>query len=128
VILLIFSLTTAAVTITMRRLLLGAASLGLASAATERRAYRLLSPSEQLHRRDYSYNNEGYFPGYNPEFGSCGSGSTCADACGSEFEACPASTELSLFCFNPGAGQTCCGNGSGREYLSASIRLQRDIH
>jgi hypothetical protein len=53
--------------------------------------------------------------GYHPEFGSCGSGKTCADACGSGWEGCEANTTLSLFCYNKPAGQSCCGNGSGRE-------------
>ncbi len=69
--------------------------------------YRWLSP--QLRGR------QGYNPGYTPEFGSCGSGTTCADACGAAFQACNASTSLSLFCYDPAAGQTCCGNGSGRK-------------
>jgi len=64
-----------------------------------------------------------YNPGYNPEFGSCGSGATCPDACGSDFEACNATTSLSLFCYNPKAKQTCCGNGSGRESHSRSLAL-----
>ncbi len=59
-----------------------------------------------------------YNPGYPPEFGSCGSGTTCSDACGDGFEACNATTSLSLFCFNKPAGQTCCPNGSGRELPS----------
>lgn len=66
-----------------------------------------------------------YNPGYNPEFGSCGSGKTCSDACGTEFEACNATTGLSLFCFNPGAGQKCCPNGSGRESPSLADPLFR---
>ena len=55
--------------------------------------------------------------GYHPEFGSCGSGKTCTDACGDGWDHCNATTTLSLFCYNPGVGQTCCGNGSGRKCL-----------
>ncbi|KAK0741986.1 hypothetical protein B0T21DRAFT_327504 [Apiosordaria backusii] len=54
-------------------------------------------------------------PGYHPEFGSCGSGTTCENACGANWLSCRASTELSLFCYNQAdLGQTCCENGSGR--------------
>ncbi|KAK4112765.1 hypothetical protein N656DRAFT_778998 [Canariomyces notabilis] len=54
-------------------------------------------------------------PGYHPEFGSCGSGTTCEDACGPNWESCDASTTLSLFCYNRvDLNQTCCANGSGR--------------
>ncbi len=55
-------------------------------------------------------------PGYHPEFGSCGSGTTCENACGTNWLSCQASTTLSLFCYNKvDLGQTCCENGSGRE-------------
>ncbi|AEO58309.1 hypothetical protein MYCTH_2305568 [Thermothelomyces thermophilus ATCC 42464] len=54
-------------------------------------------------------------PGYSPEFGSCGTGRTCEDACGPNWESCQASTSLSLFCYNRvDLNQTCCENGSGR--------------
>ncbi|KAK4163345.1 hypothetical protein QBC43DRAFT_319901 [Cladorrhinum sp. PSN259] len=54
-------------------------------------------------------------PGYHPEFGSCGSGTTCENACGPNWLSCSASTDLSLFCYNNvDFGQTCCENGSGR--------------
>ncbi|KAK3904492.1 hypothetical protein C8A05DRAFT_31720 [Staphylotrichum tortipilum] len=54
-------------------------------------------------------------PGYHPEFGTCGSGTTCENACGPNWESCQASTTLSLFCYNKvDLKQTCCENGSGR--------------
>ncbi|GAB1318434.1 hypothetical protein MFIFM68171_08644 [Madurella fahalii] len=54
-------------------------------------------------------------PGYHPEFGSCGSGTTCENACGPNWISCDASTTLSLFCYNQvDLNQTCCENGSGR--------------
>ncbi|EGS21360.1 uncharacterized protein CTHT_0032150 [Thermochaetoides thermophila DSM 1495] len=54
-------------------------------------------------------------PGYSPEFGSCGTGANCTDACGPNWITCKASTDLSLFCYNEvDLGQTCCENGSGR--------------
>ncbi|KAK0715999.1 hypothetical protein B0H67DRAFT_645677 [Lasiosphaeris hirsuta] len=54
-------------------------------------------------------------PGYHPEFGTCGSGTTCENACGGDWLSCRASTELSLFCYNKvQLNQTCCENGSGR--------------
>ncbi|KAF2834945.1 hypothetical protein M501DRAFT_1061327 [Patellaria atrata CBS 101060] len=51
--------------------------------------------------------------GYPPQYGACDSGETCAEACGSAFEPCEASTDLALFCYDPSAGQTCCPNGRG---------------
>ncbi|KAK3323167.1 hypothetical protein B0T19DRAFT_425312 [Cercophora scortea] len=64
---------------------------------------------QQVHRR------QGQIPGYHPEFGTCGSGTTCQDACGSNWLSCNASTTLSLFCYNKvDLHQTCCENGSGR--------------
>ncbi|KAK4097860.1 hypothetical protein N658DRAFT_526703 [Parathielavia hyrcaniae] len=54
-------------------------------------------------------------PGYHPEFGTCGSGTTCENACGPNWTSCQASTDLSLFCYNKvELNQTCCENGSGR--------------
>jgi hypothetical protein len=53
--------------------------------------------------------------GYNPDLLDCGLGNTCVGACGHGFQQCPSSTNLALFCYNPGAGQTCCNNGDGRE-------------
>ncbi|KAK0641905.1 hypothetical protein B0T16DRAFT_449236 [Cercophora newfieldiana] len=54
-------------------------------------------------------------PGYHPEFGTCGSGTTCENACGEHWLSCEASTDLSLFCYNKvQLNQTCCGNKSGR--------------
>jgi hypothetical protein len=65
-------------------------------------------------------------PGYHPEFGACGSGTTCENACGPNWESCQASTSLSLFCYNRiDLKQTCCENGSGRGSLGTSIWLFR---
>ncbi|KAK4142183.1 uncharacterized protein C8A04DRAFT_13401 [Dichotomopilus funicola] len=61
------------------------------------------------------YRRQSTPPGYHPEFGSCGSGTTCENACGANWESCQASTGLSLFCYNKvDLGQSCCENGSGR--------------
>ncbi|KAK4458388.1 hypothetical protein QBC42DRAFT_349661 [Cladorrhinum samala] len=68
-----------------------------------------LSPARNLDRRQTAP------PGYHPEFGACGSGTSCEDACGANWLSCTASTDLSLFCYNNADfGQTCCENGSGR--------------
>ncbi|KAM7216958.1 hypothetical protein V8F06_007597 [Rhypophila decipiens] len=80
---------------------------------------------EQQHQQFYRWNQplpelgvyrrQGPLPGYHPEFGTCGSGTTCENACGQNWESCKASTSLSLFCYNKvELGQTCCENGSGR--------------
>jgi len=52
--------------------------------------------------------------GYNPQLGSCGSGDTCAEACGRGFEECHVIEGVMMFCYEPGAGETCCKDGSGR--------------
>lgn len=68
-----------------------------------------LSPARNLDRRQTAP------PGYHPEFGACGSGTSCENACGANWLSCTASTDLSLFCYNNvDFGQTCCENGSGR--------------
>lgn len=60
-------------------------------------------------------------PGYHPEFGTCGSGTTCENACGENWITCKSSTSLSLFCYNKvDLNQTCCGNNSGRQYHCTS--------
>ncbi|KAI1874854.1 uncharacterized protein JN550_002283 [Neoarthrinium moseri] len=50
--------------------------------------------------------------GYQPDTTFCGTGATCAEACGAGFEQC-ASTDSQIHCFNVGTSQTCCPNGSG---------------
>lgn len=71
---------------------------------------------DTIHRR------QGPPPGYHPEFGTCGSGTTCENACGANWQLCRASTSLSLFCYNSiDLGQTCCENGSGREFLPPKL-------
>lgn len=63
-------------------------------------------------------------PGYHPEFGTCGSGTTCGNACGTNWLSCKASTDLSLFCYNKvQLKQTCCENGSGRASSSSFLSL-----
>ncbi|KAK1771669.1 hypothetical protein QBC33DRAFT_554831 [Phialemonium atrogriseum] len=49
--------------------------------------------------------------GYQPTQAVCGTGNTCAEACGAGYEACSSSDEM-VHCFNPGA-QTCCPDASG---------------
>ncbi|KAH6895574.1 hypothetical protein B0T10DRAFT_220970 [Thelonectria olida] len=51
--------------------------------------------------------------GYQPEQSVCGgSGTTCAEVCGSGYEAC-GSNDGNTHCFNPADNQSCCGDGSG---------------
>jgi hypothetical protein len=93
-----------------------------ASAAQENNFFKWNSPRANLaadHVRRQSPP-----PGYHPEFGACGSGTTCENACGPNWESCQASTSLSLFCYNRvDLKQTCCENGSGRASLGPSIWL-----
>ncbi|KAK1752170.1 hypothetical protein QBC47DRAFT_405372 [Echria macrotheca] len=51
-------------------------------------------------------------PGYQPTAAVCGTGATCAEACGAGYETC-ASSDEQVHCFNPGAAEICCPNGSG---------------
>lgn len=51
--------------------------------------------------------------GYRPETLVCGTGDTCAQACGNGFEQCQ-SQDTILHCFDPGHGQTCCPGGTGK--------------
>lgn len=76
-----------------------------ASAAAEPQPYRLaVMPGLSLMRRDTN--------GYKPETSNCGTGNTCAEACGAGFDQC-ASNDGVAHCFNPAAKQNCCSDGSG---------------
>lgn len=59
---------------------------------------------------------------YEPEETACGAGDTCAEACGEGFEQC-ASLDGVNSCFNPGAGEVCCGQG-GMLILSHTTSLK----
>lgn len=50
--------------------------------------------------------------GYQPTQSVCGTGNTCAEACGAGYETCSSSDEM-VHCFNPTAQQTCCPDASG---------------
>ncbi|KAI0387865.1 hypothetical protein F5Y04DRAFT_13325 [Hypomontagnella monticulosa] len=50
--------------------------------------------------------------GYSPEQQFCGSGDTCAEACGKGFEQC-ASKDGVVHCFNKAGKQTCCPGLTG---------------
>ncbi|KAL2129760.1 hypothetical protein VTI74DRAFT_7330 [Chaetomium olivicolor] len=83
--------------------------LAAVGSAQEYKFFKWNTPRATLERRQSPP------PGYHPEFGSCGSGTTCENACGPNWLSCQASTELSLFCYNKvDLNQTCCENGSGR--------------
>ncbi|KAF2686120.1 hypothetical protein K458DRAFT_471536 [Lentithecium fluviatile CBS 122367] len=49
---------------------------------------------------------------YQPGTLYCGTGDSCAEACGPSFEQC-GSGDASLYCYDPSAGQTCCDDGTG---------------
>jgi hypothetical protein len=50
--------------------------------------------------------------GYQPTQTQCGSGATCAEACGAGFVQC-ASDDGETHCFDPAVQQTCCPDGTG---------------
>jgi hypothetical protein len=94
--------------------------LPLAS-AQEYQFARWSSPEAHLAAGDV-YRRQAPPPGYHPEFGTCGSGTTCENACGTNWITCQASTSLSLFCYNKvDLNQTCCENGSGRTLTAAFV-------
>jgi hypothetical protein len=100
----------------MRKHALAIASLQLLAlgSAKEYQFFRWNTPGANL-AADNVYRRQSPPPGYHPEFGTCGSGTTCENACGPNWISCQASTDLSLFCYNKvDLNQTCCENGSGR--------------
>lgn len=58
--------------------------------------------------------------GYEPEQTICGSGDTCAEACGSGYTECP-SNDDSIHCYNPEAKQACCADGTGSMFLRSLL-------
>ncbi|ETS05470.1 hypothetical protein M419DRAFT_117641, partial [Trichoderma reesei RUT C-30] len=78
-----------------------------AHVAAEPKPYRLaMMPvlGQSLARRNTN--------GYQPELSQCNDGSTCSEACGSGYAECPSSGK-ETHCYNPGANQNCCADGSG---------------
>jgi hypothetical protein len=85
-----------------------------AHVAAEPRPYKLAMmpiPGMALLRRDTN--------GYIPEQTTCSNGQSCVDACGADYTQCP-STDSNTHCFNPAAGQACCGDGTGSTCPSSS--------
>lgn len=50
--------------------------------------------------------------GYQPDTSLCGTGNSCAEACGAGFAQC-ASSDDQIHCYDAGSSQTCCPNNSG---------------
>lgn len=50
--------------------------------------------------------------GYQPTQSQCGTGATCAEACGAGYETCT-SSDNAVHCFNPAAAETCCPDSTG---------------
>ncbi|KAK3938672.1 hypothetical protein QBC46DRAFT_389584 [Diplogelasinospora grovesii] len=102
----------------LSRLLLLATSLQLLAFCSAAEFFRWNTPGADLAAAGHDLlrrQTQTPPPGYHPEFGSCGSGTTCENACGPNWLSCNASTTLSLFCYNKvDLNQTCCENGSGR--------------
>jgi len=94
----------------------------------ERQFYRWTTPGADVAGQGELARRQGPLPGYHPEFGTCGSGTTCENACGPNWLSCDASTTLSLFCYNKAdLNQTCCENGSGRKFLTKGALLQVEL-
>lgn len=60
---------------------------------------------------------------YQPSETLCGSGSTCAEACGKGFEQC-GSKDDQVHCFNPTVGQKCCQGASNGSKLGAQSTIR----
>ncbi len=54
--------------------------------------------------------------GYTPTQAYCGTGQTCAEACGAGFEVCT-SADNAIHCYDPTAKQTCCPDGTGSKFF-----------
>ncbi|KAI0177454.1 hypothetical protein BJ166DRAFT_506973 [Pestalotiopsis sp. NC0098] len=50
--------------------------------------------------------------GYYPDSTACGTGDTCAEACGAGYEQCYSTDDL-IHCYDNANAQTCCPNSSG---------------
>ncbi|KAH6659350.1 hypothetical protein BKA67DRAFT_652581 [Truncatella angustata] len=50
--------------------------------------------------------------GYEPDTTFCGTGTTCAEACGAGYQQCSSSDDQ-VHCFDAASSQTCCPNNSG---------------
>ncbi|KAK8011211.1 hypothetical protein PG990_010176 [Apiospora arundinis] len=62
---------------------------------------------------------------YQPSETLCGSGSTCAEACGKGFEQC-GSKDDQVHCFNPAVGQKCCSGASNGNACDAGFYCAAD--
>ncbi|KAJ4988195.1 PRP 4 C domain-containing protein [Stagonosporopsis vannaccii] len=51
--------------------------------------------------------------GYTPDTDLCGSGNTCAEACGPNSVQCPSTDTSMLYCHDDNDGSKCCHDGSG---------------
>ncbi|KAJ6444571.1 prp 4 CRoW domain-containing protein [Purpureocillium lavendulum] len=86
---------------------LAASIAGAAASPQKGQPYRLavMNVADQsLQRRDTI--------GYVPETTKCGTGNTCAEACGAGFAQCPSGDNVA-HCFNPTVGDSCCTDNSG---------------
>jgi hypothetical protein len=54
--------------------------------------------------------------GYQPTQTICGTGTTCQEACGSDFQQC-SSNDGQTHCFEPDKNQQCCSDGSGSTFF-----------
>ncbi len=86
-----------------------------ADSAEVARCYRLNSQVIGLSKREDNYH---------PEYNFCGLGKSCQEACGDGFEECMSTQPATLFCHNPGAGQTCCHGGQGGASITIEIGTQ----
>ncbi len=59
--------------------------------------------------------------GYLPTQKGCGTGTTCAQACGAGFDTCASNDKL-FHCYNVGIKQVCCSDGTG-SMRSTPLRL-----
>ncbi len=56
------------------------------------------------------------YDGYQPTQSVCGTGATCAEACGAGYDTCT-SQDNAVHCYNPQAAETCCSDGTGSKSM-----------
>ena len=61
----------------------------------------------------FGYVRRQEIPGYQPSSSMCGTGDTCAEACGAGYTTCT-STDDQIHCYNPSANEVCCPDLSGK--------------
>jgi hypothetical protein len=87
------------------------AMLAVAVSAADLQPYKAQPKIMKMSVRDL-FGVERRDDGYQPSQSVCGTGATCAEACGAGYDTC-VSRDNSVHCYNPKAAETCCPDESG---------------